>query len=460
VRVTAATSVLARAAVLLARHWPALVVIWVLGWLGREEAIRLAVRASELHAVAGVLVLALAIVSEMAALVWMLRVVRSSAPAPEPVAPPALEAESVSVGRWRRIGRRAAASLDSTAAVLIPFLAIYVAQDSFRLLFSEYAGRVADAEASRAFVAGLAGGSSEWQERLPWDGTVVFTVAAIAFVVRWLLRRSQPASGSGWSVARSTLASYVEVVWLVLLIAAVNDKRKGFFSWVDRRRVVRAAGDVVSSFVDHLGALTDPIRWVWARVTTSLGALDQVLLLPVATLTVAAVVYGATIAKPPPVDVSRAALGRVGRLRVARRVGDRLAQRRARRLAEAQLVRTGRRFQPMVDGIRLLMGAGLVPMLLFCVAFGALQTLDDWMWHVWRWVLGPHETDTWDAASGTLDIVNDLIVGVLGIALIGAAVERVTGDERRRIAATGAAAAEVTASTDPAIAEPTAVTPA
>jgi hypothetical protein len=462
VRVTAATSVLARAAVLLARHWPALVVIWVLGWLGREEAIRLAVRASEIHAVAGVLVLALAIVSEMAALVWMLRVVRTSAPAPEPVAPPPLEAESVSIGRWRRIGRRAAASLDSTAAVLIPFLAIYVSQDSFRLLFSEYADRVTEAANSANTVAIFAGADSATDagERLPWEGNVVFTVAAIAFVVRWVLRRSRPASGSGWSVARSTLASYVEVVWLVLLVAAVNTRRKEFFSWVDRRRVVRAAGDVVGSFVDQLGALTDPIRWVWARVTTSLGALDQILLLPVATLTVAAVVYGSSIAKPPPVDVSRAALGRVGRLRVARRVGDRVAQRRARRLAEAQLVRTGRRFQPMVDGIRLLMGAGLVPMLLFCVVFGALQTLDEWMWHAWRWVLGPHETDTWDAASGTLGMVNDLIVGVLGIALIGAAVERVTSDERQRLAATGAAAAEAAASTDPTPAEPTAVTPA
>lgn len=421
---------------LLARHWPALIMIWVLGWLGREQALRLAVRASEAHAVAGVLVLAMAIVSEMAALVWMLRVVRSSAPLPEPVAPPATEPEPVAVGRWRRIGRRAASSLDSTAAVLIPFLAIYVAQDSFRLLFTDYAIRVTDSVVQQGVVADVTGGgpTATTDDRLPWEGTLVFTVAAIAFAVRWLLRRSRPASGSGWSVARSTLASYVEVVWLVLLIAAINDKRKGFFSWVDRRRVVRGAGDVVSSFVDQLGALTDPIRWVWARVTTSLGALDQVLLLPVATLTVAAVVYGATIAKPPPVDVSRAAIGRLGRLRVARRVGDRFAQRRSRRLAEAQLVRTGRRFQPMVDGIRLLMGAGLVPMLLFCVVFGALQTLDAWMWHVWRWVLGPRETNTWVAALDTLSMVNDLVVGVLGVVLIGAAVERVTQDERQRLA--------------------------
>jgi hypothetical protein len=220
---------------------------------------------------------------------------------------------------------------------------------------------------------------------------------------------------------------------LVLLVAAVNDKRKGFFSWVDRRRVVRAAGDVVSSFVDRLGALTDPIRWVWARITTSLGALDHVLLLPIATLTVASVVYGATIAKPPPVDVTRTALGRLSRVGVARRVGDRLANRRARRLAESQLVRTGRRFQPMVDGIRLLMGAGLVPMLLFCVVFGALQTLDEWMWHVWRWVLGPHQFTTWVAASDSLSTVNDLVVGVLGVVLIGAAVERVTKDEQQRL---------------------------
>jgi hypothetical protein len=436
VRVTAATSVLARAAVLLVRHWPALVVIWLLGWLGREEAIRLAVRASEIHAVAGVLVLALAIVSEMVALVWMLRVVRTSAPLPEPAAPAATEAEPAAAGRWRRIGRRAAAGLDSTASVLIPFLAIYVAQDSFRVLFTDYADRVTAKAIEQGVVATINGGpaAAAPNDRLPWDGGLVLAVAASAFVIRWLLRRTKPASGSGWSVARSTMASYVEVVWLVLLIAAVNDKRKGFFGWVDRRRVVRAAGDVVSSFVGHLGALTDPVRWVWARITTSLGALDQVLLLPVATLTVAAIVYGATIAKPPPIDVTHAALGRLGRLRAMRAVGARLPERRARRLAEAQLVRTGRRFQPMIDGVRLLMGAGLVPMLVFCVVFGALQTLDEWMWHAWRWLLGPHQTDTWIAASDTLSTVNDMVVGVLGVVLIGAAVERVTRDARRELA--------------------------
>ena len=113
-------------------------------------------------------------------------------------APPALEAESVSIGRWRRIGRRAAASLDSTAAVLIPFLAIYVSQDSFRLLFSEYAARVVEAGNSDVAVAILTGvGSTERGERLPWGGGLVLTTAAAAFVIRWLLRRTPTGVGLG-----------------------------------------------------------------------------------------------------------------------------------------------------------------------------------------------------------------------------------------------------------------------
>lgn len=451
-RVSAATSVLARAVVLLARHWPTLIVIWLLGWLGREQVVRLAVRASKIHAVAGVLVLALAIVAEMAALVWMLRVVRTSAPLPRPEAttapagddapdatragtgdaptdrpvppaPPALLGR-----RWRHVGRRAAAALDSTASVLVPFLAIYVAQDSFRVLFADYGYRVTTEDA-------FATAAPDPQARLPWGGWLVLTTAAVAFLVRWLLRRSRPASGSRWSVARSSLAAYVEVIWLVLLVAAVNSKRRAVFDWLDRRRVVRAAGDVVGSFVDRLGALTDPLRWVWDRVSESFGALDKVLLLPVATLTVAAVVYGATIARPPAVDVTRTAIDRLGRLRAGRALGARIARRRGRRLAEAQLVRTGSRFQPMVDGVRLLVGAGLVPMLVFCVAFGALQTLDEWMWFLWRPIVGPHDLATWIAASEVLGVVNDLTVGVLSVVLIGAAVERVTSDARAHLAA-------------------------
>ena len=112
----------------------------------------------------------------------------------------------------------------------------------------------------------------------------------------------------------------------------------------------------------------------------------------------------------------------------------------------------------MVDGIRLLTGAGLVPMLLFCFVFGALQTLDEWMWHAWRWALGPHRFETWVAASDTLGMVNALIVGVLSVVLIGAAVEHVTRDERQRLATAEATIASATIDTPAA--ETAVVTPA
>lgn len=449
-RLAGVAAVLARGAVLLARHWPALVVIWLLGWLGREGAVRLAVSASEVHAAAGVLALALAILAELVALVWMLRVLRSSAPLPEPAAAASLDGtdDAASATRWRRFVRRAVPSLDSTASVLVPFLAIYVAQDSFRLLFLDYAERVVADQSNDILAAGLGGQPIVTQERLPWGGLLVWTVAGVAFGVRWLLRRtSRRQSSSGWSLLRSTVAAYVEVVWLVLLVAALNARRREVIAWIDQRRVVRAAGDVAGSIADSLGFLSRPLHAARQLVVDSLGALDKVLLLPIAMLTVAAVVYGTTVAKPPPRDLTAAPLQRVGGrwVRVPRRV---------RWVAEAQVASIGKRFQPMIDGIRLLTHAGLGPMLLFCVAFGAQQMVDEWMSYVWRWAIGPQPFETWLAASPVLVLAEQLVVGVLSAALIGAAVERITSDERARLAA------EAASSPAPETAPPAGATPA
>src|SRR5262245_57429538 len=103
-----ATSVVAGAGRLLARHWPVLLALALGGRAARALVMWAAVRASDVHGLLGGLVFVLVPVTALAALVLMLRVVATSLPG---LAAPA--------GADRR------SLFDYTGSVLVPFLAIY-----------------------------------------------------------------------------------------------------------------------------------------------------------------------------------------------------------------------------------------------------------------------------------------------------------------------------------------------
>ena len=402
----------ARAAVLLARHWPTLLVLWLLGWLGSEAVTALAIETTRLHNVAGLVVLALAPVSTMAAVMISLRVLRSSSDL-APVTP--------SPGDLPR-SARAIAALDSIGSVLVPFLAVYMSQGALGELVTDYSYRVWEAGTIDRF----AGRESD-RTGMPDAEWVMGTVAGIAFAVRWLIRwrrsrRAAIALPVAWAGA------WVEAVWLMLLVMFVNVCRTSGWSWVQGRRVVHAGREVYTDATGATGWLGDAVRQVWTWITSWIAHLDQIVLAPLALLTIGAVVYGSAIQRPPPArlpgeDVVRT---RLGRSRLASSPwGSRLREARPSRtvlLAARRAVRG--RFQPLVDGLRLVIHAGVAPMMLFCVAYQATQTATDWLGPVWRRLIGPRELDEWRAISPVLSVATGSIAGVAGIVLIGAAVER------------------------------------
>jgi hypothetical protein len=73
----------------------------------------------------------------------------------------------------------------------------------------------------------------------------------------------------------------------------------------------------------------------------------------------------------------------------------------------------------------MLVRAGAVPMLLFCLAFVATRRLADWLWQLERLLIGPQDFNgVWFPLAGPLSTVNEAIGTAVLVCLLAVAVDR------------------------------------
>lgn len=201
--------------------------------------------------------------------------------------------------------------------------------------------------------------------------------------------------------------------------------------------------------VEVLGPVGSAADSVVSWLLGLLGSFDTLVGVPLAWLTVGAVVYGRELGAPD------ADLGRV-RQRVVRtleeeledeRVRARLAQVRqqaeeARRQAELARRRasvipewlrswvagpitsvTGR-FAALGKGLLTLVRAGLVPMVTLCLVLVAGRHAGTLVSDLGRWAVGPMDTEWAIVISPTIDVGLTLVNTVIMVVLIAAAVDR------------------------------------
>jgi len=403
-------AVLASAVRLLWRHWPVLFALYFAGAAARAFIMIGAVQASKVSGVLGVMVIILGPVATLISLVLMLRVVRPSLPwlAAATADLPPQEGEPP---------RRRATLMDHLASALIPFLAVYASWGYLQQDISDYLYEVwADAAFNdpRVFTdPGVV--SRELDQRLPFDTTIaLISVVVVAIVLRWLLNVWR--GGRKWPVL-GILGAYVEVIWIIVTMAALNQARDPLTSWLRDRKVVQWLLDLWDRVVEALGPLTDAARTAGEWLVGAIASADTVIVVPLAWLAVGAVVYGHRLAPPAP-------------------SGSELVQRASKRwnalpkpvrVVGANLSSDVReRFTPLVHGLRTLAQAGLAPMLFFCVAFLVAQTARDWLWEAERLLIGPRDLqEVWIPISGPLGLFNDALGVVLLACLLAAAVDRV-----------------------------------
>ena len=395
----------AQGARLWARSWPLLLVIALLAVAGRHAAGWAAVNASTVNNTLGWAVLVLAPLSMVAGIVAMLHVLRRDLPA------------LAALGRTR--GPDDAASgherglVDVLASVFVPFLALYA---SYGLL-DEDRSRFLNTAAFREFRENgfsLTGDGPDGGFAQLATGWGLIVLVVVAVVVRWLLGRWE---GRSHRRALGFAGAYVEAFWLLAVATFATGLLDQVWAWVESRRAVSVVLDWWLTLLDALGPVAAPVDAVVDAVAGVLGNLDDLVVIPLAWLTVGAVVYGHKLAAPPPL-----------RPRVRLTAWQRMPAPVRRWTTEAAAPVVGdvrSRFTALTDGLRRLAVAGLGPMLVFALAFLAATRVEEVILLLGRAVVGPQDLDTWLAFVPMVASVATAVGLTVTMALLAAGVDRI-----------------------------------
>ncbi|GAA4168881.1 hypothetical protein GCM10022251_60390 [Phytohabitans flavus] len=404
-------AVLGSAVRLLWRHWPVLFALYFAGAAAKAFILIGAVQASKLSGVLGAMIIVLGPVATLISLVLMLRVVRPSLPWLAAATADPQPDESGAAPR------RPPTLMDHLASALIPFLAVYASWGYLQADFSGYVYEVWEDTSfndPRVFDDPSVIGR-ELDQRLPYDTSfTLIAVIVVAVVLRWLLNTFR--ASHRWPVL-SILGAYLEVIWIIVSLAALNQVRDPVTGWLLDRKVVQWLLDLWSAFVEALGPFTAIVRRAGEWLVGAIASADSVIVVPLAWLAVGAVVYGHRLAPPAP---STSELLQ----RASKRWNALPKPMRAVGASVTSDVRE--RFTPLVHGLRTLARAGLAPMLFFCISFLVAQTATDWLWEAERFLIGPRDLEeVWIPLSGPITLFNDAVGVVLLATLLAAAVDRV-----------------------------------
>ncbi|MET1000006.1 MAG: hypothetical protein ABWX73_14930 [Marmoricola sp.] len=371
-RVRDIPAVLLTAGRLVARHWPALLALAFLGTGLRAGVLWLAVIVSDQSSFAAQLILVLAPLGYLLPIIAMLYLCRGSLPNVS-----ALDAmpgpEATTEKRERRL-------VDVSVSMLVPFLAVYV---SYGLLDEDRQRFINEAAFAEFNQFNLARPPDyDFAGRVGiYAPLTVLAIVLVAWVLRFALGRIEQASRF---LALAFVGALVEVYWTSQVARRLTGIQTSAVDWVEQRRV---ATDVVGWYDDsvgRLGWLANPIDTVTTWLFAVIGSVDAVIVVPVAWLTVGAVVLGHKLS-PPPAREPHPRWQRVPPV--------------VRTASSSLLADLRERWSAFWGGLRLLGAAGFAPMLAFGLVFLLAIRLPVLVSQLVRLVTGPVDTITWLAFS-------------------------------------------------------------
>ena len=408
------TAILTATGRVLWRHWPALLAWFLGGMLVRHLLIVLAGLVGGFTATGGLLLLPLAVLARLIGFVGMFLVVRDGlrslqALAPLPVDP-----------RERRRD-----FLDALLISVLPFFAIYTAQNELRGDVIEYTERALDVRIGQIFAQAVDTGDAESSETVLSLGLNVWTVLIIVLALagRWAWSRW----GSRLPRVLALAALYCEVVWVFFSLLLVSRLLDDATAWVGSRAVTQWLSDLrswASTQLVPLDWLLSAVQWLW----TDGG---RVLVEPLAWLLVAGVVYGQAIAAEQ-VRVENRILARA-RSTVGR-VPSAVRQRAARLTSGIQ-----ERVEPFRHALSLIWHAGPILIGGYIFFYAVARSLDPLLQLGIVHVLGPHDIAFWSATSVLLALVPQVLAEPVRIALVAGAYDTMLARPRERAVADGAA---------------------
>lgn len=379
-----------------AGRWPTLLAWFVAGWLARVLLLRLAGHAGNVDAVWGLLVLPLAVLARLVSYVAIFVVVRDALLGSEQG-----EAGGRGFARVRRSGRQLGASL---VEAVLPFLVIYAAWSIIEEDIVAYARASLDIDqlAAEALSVSL--------------GVLSVSMVVVAFGLRLLLSRLEDRLPR-WTEA---LSVYLEAVWVLVTVLVLRTLLGGAPEWLGSRRMVAWS-------LDRLDDLRESFSW-FGRLVDGLGpvwsVVSDVVLLPMAWLALAGVVFARTLAERAsshdPHHVTR----------VRERV-DRLPSRWRRLVALASRA-VVERWEPVRRVVTLAWRAGPLPLAAYLLAFALVAAAPVWLELGFAHVVGPHEVGWWSGTSAIVGFGVDVVVVPVQLTVVAVALFYLSGRAESR----------------------------
>jgi hypothetical protein len=405
---------------------PKILAVYVLGWLGYEVCLKLAIIAGDLSAWLSLVIFAISFVSKLIAVVLILRMVGN-----------ALGIRRLIPEEEYEHDDRDASITRLLAITLLPFLGIYTAfgliqQASDQMLIEAWY-RSGGAFATNSILEQL---------RLTGDNVPTSRYLLVVGIIlgTYVLRRGIDLlhEKTEWRPL-GIIVAFVEAFFVLVTITAGYDvlakipewlKSRQFMAWLD------AVRDGVANLIAALGIDPEAIfRAIGSFITDQLWpVVTSGLTQPIFWLAIAALVYGSSV-------ISVAELWRRGkplasRIRLARRALERAAR---AELAASGSARGGRvltevkeaflgdiddKYMPTLHSLRLILRAGFTFLGAYIVVYAA-QTVAD---SLWGWVMtqtiGGHPMSFWMVAIPAYNLITTLPFEPWRLCLLAVALRR------------------------------------
>jgi hypothetical protein len=391
VRRTGPGSIVSIAAAAWWRHWPALIAILLAGAIARELFIRGSGFAATIDPIWGMLLMPLIVLSRLAAIVAMLLVVRQSMPS-------YTARLAAVVGPERRQGR----FRDVLAGSIVAFFVIYAAWDLVVEDQTEYTASYLEQVDWFALPEGAT--ADPFALGLTW---ITASIVVVAFVLRLLLKRfaSRLPSAAGF------VSVYLEAVWVLVAVIVVKAAFEFLPSWLETRRIVVWA---VETWDDVLVAVA-PLRWVWDAWGWIWAQGVDVVIIPLAWLTLVGIIYANSIPSSEQVVTT------------ARPVGFRQAVVFRARGLGADLLE---RWTPIAQSARTIWRAGPITMGFTILLIAVVAMMADWTDALVFRIIAPQEIAFWLAADRAIALVAAVIWEPIRICVLAAAFDYCVGTAR------------------------------
>lgn len=389
--------VVATAGRLFLRHWPALLSLAFLGVAVRAGSLWAAVKVSDHSAFLAQLILVVTPLGYLLPIIAMLYLCRDSLPHVGEL--------SRQEGPEAPTERRERRLVDVTVSMLVPFLAVYVSYGLVKDDRNRFLNEATFAEFNQFSLSKTVNYDYAGRVGL-YPIQVVVAIVAIAWVLRWTLGRIE-------STTKFLALAFVGALVEVYYTGQVAQQSLGLQSygtgWLQSRRAITGITDRYDVVIGHLGWLGHPIDTVTTWLFDLVGSVDAVVVVPIAWLTVGAVILGHKLSAPEPRTPKR----------------DRFASvpPRLRKIGGSLLTDVRERWSAFWGGLRLLAAAGLLPMLAFGLVFLLAIRLPVLVSQAVRFVVGPTDTNTWLAFAPMEDGLGLALSMAITAPLLAAAVD-------------------------------------